>query len=289
LENNSNVEALDILQNAIIEDTNKSKQKSEKKEYHFDKLKMYFGEDYEVVPNIKISMPTIGDILEIGEENFYRALSPFLYNSTSIRLFLWENKIDWCKIKDIEVFSMLIPTVEKDPLKLLFKNIQFDDFKLLNLNALLRAIGSFENISENNDEQRLCLFSASQNLLISEDDYMVIAEYIRTMMNIHPKVEKAKGKTAKSWMIQEDRMNLSQKKDSDNSTLLPLISTCVNHPGFKYKLKELKEVGIYQFMDSVQRLQIYESSRALLDGSYSGFCDTSKIDKENFNFFRNIS
>jgi hypothetical protein len=108
-------------------------------------------------------------------------------------------------------------------------------------------------------------------------------------MNIHPKVEKAKGKTAKSWMIQEDRMNLSQKKDSDNSTLLPLISTCVNHPGFKYKLKELKEVGIYQFMDSVQRLQIYESSRALLDGSYSGFCDTSKIDKENFNFFRNIS
>lgn len=289
MENNSNVEALDILQNAIIEDTNKSKQKSEKKEYHFDKLKMYFGEDYEVVPNIKISMPTIGDILEIGEENFYRALSPFLYNSTSIRLFLWENKIDWCKIKDIEVFSMLIPTVEKDPLKLLFKNIQFDDFKLLNLNALLRAIGSFENISENNDEQRLCLFSASQNLLISEDDYMVIAEYIRTMMNIHPKVEKAKGKTAKSWMIQEDRMNLSQKKDSDNSTLLPLISTCVNHPGFKYKLKELKEVGIYQFMDSVQRLQIYESSRALLDGSYSGFCDTSKIDKENFNFFRNIS
>lgn len=275
---NNNVDALDKLQNAVIEEANKKQKKSSKKEYHFNKLKMYFGEDYEVVPGITISMPTIGDIVEIGEEYFYRSLSPFLSNSTSIRLFLWENQIDWCKIKDIEVFSMLIPTVEKEPLNILFKDISFDDFKLLPY-----------KVGQEAEEPQLVLYSKSQNILLSEDDYMTIAEYIREIMNVHPKVEKAKGKTAKSWMIQEEKMNLMQKKNKETSTLLPLISTCVNHPGFKYKTSELKEIGIYQFMDSVQRLQIYESSRALLSGSYSGFCDTSKISKENFNFFRDVS
>ena len=41
-------------------------------------------------------------------------------------------------------------------------------------------------------------------------------------------------------------------------------------------------------MDSVQRLQIIESTSALLHGSYSGFADVSKVDKEQFNFMREI-
>jgi hypothetical protein len=279
-----NTDTLDLLQNAVIEEFNKKNQ-SNKKEYHFDKLKMYFGEDYEVIPNIVISQPTIGDILEIGEETFYRSLTPFLYNSTSIRLALWENKVDWCKIKDIEVFSILIPTVEKEPLKLLFKDIEFYDFRLIKLNDIFQALG-IDTVEEDENNPKLCLFSASQNIIIPEDDYMTIAEYIREMMNIHPKVEKAKGKTAKKWMIDEDKMNLANQNNKETSTLLPLISTCINHPGFKYKLNELKEVGICQFMDSVKRLQIYEGTKSLNSGLYSGFADLSKVPKDNFNFFR---
>ena len=138
-------------------------------------------------------------------------------------------------------------------------------------------------------EEEFCLYSPQYDIKLYEEDYMEIAEYIREMMNVHPKVEKAKGKTAKRWMIDEDKMNALHRDEKNTSTLLPLVSACVNHPGFKYKLQELREVGIYQFMDAVQRLQIYESSRALLQGSYSGFCDTSKVPQDNFNFMRDIS
>jgi hypothetical protein len=69
---------------------------------------------------------------------------------------------------------------------------------------------------------------------------------------------------------------------------MPLISACINHPGFKYKLKELKEVGIVEFMDSVQRLQVYESTKSLMSGMYSGFADMSKVDKKLFNFMRDL-
>ena len=117
---------------------------------------------------------------------------------------------------------------------------------------------------------------------------MEIAEYIRTLLNSHPKIEKAKGKTTKQWMIDEDKMNMAQRDEKNTSTLLPLISACINHPGFKYKLQELRDVGIYEFMDSVQRLQIYESTRALMGGMYSGMCDMSKVPKEQFNFMREL-
>lgn len=109
------------------------------------------------------------------------------------------------------------------------------------------------------------------------------------MFNIFPKVEKAKGKTTKKWIIEEDRMNLANvKKEDTTSTFLPLIESCCCHPGFKYKKNELREVGIYEFMRDVQRLQVYESTTALLKGMYSGFIDTKGIDKEEFDFMRDI-
>lgn len=289
----ANYDILDGLQQAVIEEEQK-KQASKKKEYSFDKLALLFMEDYEV-KGIKISQPTINDILRVGESNFYQALSPFLYNSTSIRVMLWEAGIDWCNVKDIEVFDILNniqkqnkeilrqvigDEVEKreNPLNILFKDIDITTFNLYK-----------EKEKEEDSEEKLCLYSHTYDIKLYEEDYMQIAEYIREMLNIHPKVEKAKGKTAKRWMIDEDKMNALHRDEKNTSTLLPLVSACVNHPGFKYKLQELREVGIYQFMDAVQRLQIYESSIALLNGSYSGFCDISKVDKDNFNFMRDIS
>ena len=289
----ANYDVLDGLQQAVIEEEQK-KQASKKKEYSFDKLALLFMEDYEV-KGIKISQPTINDILHVGESNFYQALSPFLYNSTSIRVMLWEAGIDWCNVKDIEVFDILnnIQKQNKEilrqvigdevdkrenPLNILFKDIDITAFNLYK-----------EKAKEEDSEEKLCLYSPVYDIKLYEEDYMEIAEYIREMLNIHPKVEKAKGKTAKRWMIDEDKMNALHRDEKNTSTLLPLVSACVNHPGFKYKLQELREVGIYQFMDAVQRLQIYESSRALLQGSYSGFCDTSKVPQDNFNFMRDIS
>ena len=268
---------LDGLQAAVIAEAQKKKENTQ--EYKFDPLKMYFKEDY-FVKGIRIVQPTIGNILNIGESKFYSGLSPFLYNSTSIRVMLWDlpQRIDWCKVKDIEVFGMLKSTTDTDnsAIQLLFQNYRIEPMQLMQFQE------------KDSDKPQLCLYDSENNFILKESEYMEIAEYIRTLLNIHPKIEKAKGKTTKQWMIDEDRMNMAQQEVKNSSTLLPLISACFNHPGFKYKLQELRDVGIYEFMDSVQRLQIYESTHALMSGMYSGFCDTSKISKEQFNFMREI-
>ena len=272
-----NTNMLDGIQAAVLADAQKKKENTQ--EYKFDPLKMYFREDY-FVKGIRIVQPTINDILNMGESKFYSDLSPFLYNSTSIRVMLWDlpQRIDWCNVKDIEVFGILknMTNTDNSAIRLLFPDYRIEHMQLMQLNE------------KNSNECQLFLYDEENDFVLNESEYMEIAEYIRTLLNIHPKIEKAKGKTTKQWMIDEDRMNMAQRDEKNTSTLLPLISACINHPGFKYKLQELREVGIYEFMDSVQRLQIYESSRALLNGSYSGMCDLSRVDNNQFNFMRDI-
>ena len=45
---------------------------------------------------------------------------------------------------------------------------------------------------------------------------------------------------------------------------------------------------MYEFYDAIQRLQIYESSTALMKGMYSGMISAKNIDSESYNFMRNI-
>jgi hypothetical protein len=72
------------------------------------------------------------------------------------------------------------------------------------------------------------------------------------MFNIFPKIELAKGKATKEALIWDDEQALKKNKDKKyTSNLFPLVSSCLNHPGFKYKRSELKEVGICEFMDCV--------------------------------------
>lgn len=240
----------------------------------FDKLKLLFGEPYPVNKKITIYQPSIMNIIDFGEKNFYFMLNTLIANTTSYRLPLWEKGIDWNKITDFELFTMLVPNLSQESTALLFGDIDFQKFKMT-------------YVKKENGEEIGVFINESQQIAIDEKTYIHIVSYLRDMFDMHPKVEKAKGKTTKLAIIEEDRTNRElHKKDEYQSVLMPLVSFCLNHPGFKYKKNELKEMGIVEFMDSVKRLQIYESTSALTHGIYSGMVDVSKIDKNEFNFLR---
>ena len=254
-------------------------------------LQLYFGDPYQVSDKIQVLQPTIGGILEydkkFGESEFWSMLNVFIGNTTSYRLLLWDMGIDWNEISDFQLFSLLIKTLKVENTEILFGDLDLSSF-----DAYMKQIPNEEESDdkeESEPKQEMILWNPELDIEINEDIYNNIALYIRTMFNIFPKVEKAKGKTTKKWIIEEDRMNLANaKKEDTTSTFLPLIESCCCHPGFKYKKNELREVGIYEFMRDVQRLQVYESTTALLKGMYSGFIDTKGIDKEEFDFMRDI-
>lgn len=258
----------------------------------FNELKIYYGYDYYPVDNIKISQPTIGDIIEYDDNKFYSMVNALCGNPTMFRLQLWKIGINWNDITDFQLFSMMIKNYKPEDTYLLFGDLNLSWFEPFHDSEkdcdVLVYIPRDENGSPQNvDENNL--------IIIDEIIYIKLVEYIRFMFNIHPKVERAKNKVTAEAIIWEEEMDEKNNKEKhkddkiQKSILLPMISAALNHPGFKYKKNELKEVGIVEFMDSIQRLQIYESTRALYSGMYSGMCDLSKVDKKEFDFMRSIS
>lgn len=261
--------------------------------FNFDELKMYFGEDYWVTDKICIKVPTIGDILQFGDVKFYSILNLFCANPTRLRLQLWNAGKDWNKISDFDLFAQIITKnfTPKDTY-LLFGDLNFSWFEYVH--DPNKDCDILVNIprDENGKLKRIDYKNA---IIIDEFIYKRIIKYLCVLFNMTIKVEHGKNKATKEAMIWEDEMNLrteeqkKSKQEYSKSPLLPLISSMVNHPGFKYKTNELKDIGIYQFMDSVKRLQVYENSTALLKGAYSGFVDMKQINKNELNWLKDLS
>lgn len=86
-------------------------------------------------------------------------------------------------------------------------------------------------------------------------------------------------------MIDEDRQKIEyNKKQPYKSMLLPLITSVKARQG--YTKEYVLNMGLMEFMTELNRLQIIVNTDALLQGSYSGMVDTSKIPKKNFNWLR---
>ena len=138
--------------------------------------------------------------------------------------------------------------------------------------------------------EKFVMYDVDNDIKLDELSYLRLVKCLRTLHSITPTVETAANKTTKKILIQLDRERVQKQKDTNyESTLKPLISAMMRYPGFKYKTSELMDCTIYEFMDTVIGAQIYVSSTALIQGSYSGMCDTSKINKKEFNWLRGIN
>lgn len=252
-------------------------------EVKFDKLKMYFGEPYEidsggVCNNLVVKQPTIGDILRFGESEFYQTLNVFICNTTMYRLPLWKMDIDWNLISDFELFCIMYTGIDNSASQIIFEGIDFSKFE--------------KRVRIHDDKEEIVLFNEESNVMIDQNIHNHFSQYLRNVFNIFPEEKLTSDKVMKEWFIRKDQrqleINEEHKKDKSFS-IQPIISACINHPGFKYKLQDLYNVGVCEFYDSVKRLQIYENSTALMKGMYSGFIDGSKIDLESVNFMRDIN
>lgn len=258
------------------------KLRSRNPKIEFDRLQMYFGDPYvidleDATGSLTIYEPSIGDIVRIGEAKFYETLNVYITNTTANKLMLWENGIDWCNMSDYELFSALIQTSDPEVNKLFFGDLDIRGFE-----RVAKQIG---------DEQVITLYNKEADVEINEMVYHHISQYLRTMFNMFPEEKITKSSVLKKWYIEADKREQARKKnDKEKSThsMQALISAYINHPGTKYKLKDLKEVGVSEFYDSVQRLQIYESATACIKGMYSGFVDGKSIKPEDYDFMKDI-
>lgn len=241
--------------------------------FEIDELQMYMGDDYQVSSKIAIHQPTIGEIIEFGEKNYFNMVYTICAIPSDMKPQLWDAGIDYEEISDFDLFIMLTRDLPKESTYLLLGDLDLQSMK----------------IGENIENGNQALVDYEKDIVIDQFTYLKLINYIRKMHGIVPKVEHAYNQYTKKLLIEDDRMRLRMRQNKEyRSILRPLISSMVNSAGFKYKKNELREVGLVEFMDSVSRIPCIQSATALLHGCYSGMIDTSKINKEELNWLKEL-
>ena len=240
---------------------------------YIDELQLYVGRDFKVNDYIRIHIPRVGEIVDYGEKEYYQMIYSLTAIPSDMKSMLADSGIDYEEISDFEFFFMLTRSLDTEKTKILFYNVDLSKMQLFK-----------------DENSKFVMYDVDNDIKLDELSYLRLVKCLRTLHSITPKVEKAANKTTKKILIQLDRERVQKQKDTNyESTLKPLISAMMRYPGFKYKTSELMDCTIYEFMDTVIGAQIYVSSTALLQGSYSGMCDTSKINKKEFNWLRGIN
>ena len=237
-----------------------------------DDLKLYIGDDYVINDHIRVLQPTIRQIAEFGEKEFFSVVHTVTAISSDMKSQLWDMGIDWMEIEPFELFIMLSQTLTPDRTKLLFGDLDFTKLKPYNHPHI---------------EGEIVLADKETGVLIDKLIYMRITSYLCKAFNITPKVEKAKNKITKQILIEEDRKKIALNKNKPfKSFLLPLISAVKVRQG--YTKDYILNMGYYEFMDDVARLQIINNADHLLSAIYGGTIDMKRVKKEELNWMKEL-
>lgn len=233
-----------------------------------DDLKLYIGDDYVINDNIRVLQPTIKQIAEFGEKEFFSVVHTVTAIPSDMKSQLWDMGLDWMEVDDFELFVMLSQTLTPNRTSLLFGDLDFSKLKPYNHPHI---------------EGEIILANKEAGTLIDKMIYFRIVSYLRKAFNITPKVEKAANKMTKKILIEEDRKRIEFNKDKPfKSFLLPLISSVKVKQG--YTKDYVLNMGYVEFMNDVARLQVIHNADHLLSGVYAGTIDMKKIDKKSLNW-----
>lgn len=239
----------------------------------YDELSMFFGQDYVVNNKIIIKQPKIREIVTFGESKYFDFIYTICSIPSDMKSALWDIGIDYEEIDDFELFIMLTRGLSEECSKFVFCDLDISNFEL----AIDTETG--DKVLVNDD----C------SIVIDKLLYRVIVDQIRKVHGIIPKVEKSQNELTKRKLIELDRQKRLMNKNKESaSTLLPMIVSLVCTEECKYNSQSIQDVGIYEVFESIRQINKKKGACALLQGSYSGMIDTSKIDKEAFNWMKSV-
>jgi hypothetical protein len=236
-----------------------------------DDLQLYIGDDFIINDYIKVLQPTIRQIAEFGERDFFSVVHTITAIPSDMKSNLDDMGLDWVEVEDFELFMMLAQTLPPDKTSILFGDLDF---------TKLRPF-------RNNQNGDIVLADKESGIIIDKMIYLRIVEYLRKAFNIKPKVEKPANKMTRKVLIEEDRKNKEIGRDKPfKSYLLPLISSVKVKQG--YTKEYVLNMGYVEFMNDVARLQVINNADHLLSACYAGTIDMQKINKSELNWMKEL-
>ena len=240
-------------------------------------LKFLLGENIELSNGIIVKFPTLREIANVGENNYFGMVNTITSTPADLNWQLWEQGIDYTQISEFALFSTLIlTTLKKYPIDMIFVNEDFQNYIPI-YDENIKDISLLKNINTGR--------------IITISDYNELTDLLRKIHNFKKNEKKPANESTKQVLIElakSDYMANLQKKQK--SILANLISAMVNSEGFKYNYETVWDLKLNNFMNSVQRINKIKQSELLLQSGYSGFGISLKdINKDELNWLGDIN
>jgi len=238
-----------------------------------DELKIYRGEDFVVSKHIIIHQPSLNEICNYGEKDYYSMLYQLTATPQSMKVQLWDIGVDYTTITPFELFhNTLFKLYPQEKTSIIFGDLDFTKFQIV----------------QRKDNGAILLYQVIDNdeVIIDEFTYNVIMDYLRQVHIIHKDEKIPANETTKIILIEDDREEQLKNKNKEyHSQLKNLISSMINCEGFKYNHSQVWDMKINAFMDSVKRISKIKNADLLLQSGYSGFGVSLKdVDKKQLDW-----
>ena len=227
--------------------------------YRNDELKIYRGEDFVVSKHIHIHQPTLNEICDYGERDYYSMIYNFTATPQSLKVQLWDIGIDYMEITPYQLFYQIIYKMyPQNKTSIIFGDLDFTKFQIM----------------QRKDDESILLYQEidDEPVIIDEYTYNIIIDYLCKCHFIVRDLKEPLNNSTKMILIEDAREEMERNKNKEyHSQLKNLISAMINSEGFKYNHSKVWDMKINAFMDSVKRIGKIKNAQLLLQSGYSGF------------------
>ena len=235
----------------------------------FDILDLFCGGDIAVNQNIVIRQPEIGEIRKFGEKKYFETIRSLCLIPSDIKAELDQMGYSYMDISDFELFYLITRDLHKDASRLIL-----GDMDLANMELDIRP--------ETND---MIMVDRENGVVIDRILYTKLVTILRRIHGLPYSPEYATNKYTLRALIQEAKTKLERAKANPkpyHSYLGTMVISLCCTEEFKYNSKTVQNIGSCELVMSYQQIMKKKNALALLQGSYSGMIDVSKIPKSKF-------
>lgn len=274
-----------------------------------DELKLYRGRDIKIKDKIVVIQPTLSQIEEFGEREYFNAVHTLTAVGADFKWQLWDyDGIDYTTIEDYDLFIKYIypslssrkrvyyeltnnPEKYKDelaklseeelskmlinPLSLILKDLDFADFIPMNL-----------KLAEGKSE--IVLYNPDEDLTIDRIAYSQIVDIVRKIHGYKRNNQIPANERTKMDLIEDARDEAMANANKPYKSILQSMVSTMKLKCGQYGNDSIWDSKIHAFFYDIKRLLKIQDSELLLQGAYSGFASLKGVDKSRLDIFGDI-
>lgn len=235
---------------------------------------LLYADSIEIDDKIKVSIPTIGEILD-NEEDYYTIVSICTAMPIDYMVLLDELGFDFTEVTEYELFLLLFPCVQ---------NICKKSEEKSNLFLRGTDVSKFV-LGRDEEKDEYVYVDTESEIVIDKNMHTRIASAIRYIHGIKKDIRKPANKEAKEYMLDIAKRKAKRKTlKKDKSQIEELIVSMVNSPEFKYDFTSVRQLTIYQFNESVRQVIKRVNYNNYMYGIYSGNISSKDVKTSDLNW-----